>query len=336
MDASVWKSGETYPSLPDYIIPCPLGKDELDQYYSLAQVAPEALLPGHQYHKEEEAMGDFWKNRSVTQDQEDTNHTRQDTSHKRKQQKRGSYVDSTIEHRQKHMAFFVGFCFKWMGLSPSMACVFDPILASKYVGFLVARGNKASYIQKIVQSLGHAVDFVKTTRWPGNQNWGKAWTIDVRNWYQNLNAYIIPNLAPSKEALKHPFTLWTAMSKTKQKWDAFKQAFEVRCALWACFQSLLSELACWSWLLTPMPLHYCTAGKWKGVDVPSAKTVHGVCHESLHGWPLSTTCEAGSHERPSQQNLPECPMCRLWVSALGWAGLGWAGLDWAGLGLGLE
>lgn len=133
----LWQAADSWPAFPEHIIMCPLDRDLLHRtYYSLDRVEEAAMQPGQPYRQQEEAMEAFLEDPPLTKVQG-------------KKVRMAPLEPTSIEIRRAELSKFVGFLVLYLHQLPSMQHVMQPMLVSKYMGFLQARGLAWNTIKKV-------------------------------------------------------------------------------------------------------------------------------------------------------------------------------------------
>lgn len=133
-----WQDNQGFLDLPTDFIDCPLNEEQRRQYYSLEQVAAHVLQPGSSYAHEWNALQSFLTNPPLNQVEQGG-----------KKPRMAPKQASTTITRKKVLSHFLGFCFKWLYLNPTMELVMKPVVVAKYMGFMQAKGLAATTMKKV-------------------------------------------------------------------------------------------------------------------------------------------------------------------------------------------
>lgn len=128
-----WKSQDAWDEFPDHMIPWPLSsQDASNIYYSMDQAPPtlNTTLYESQLAKLKSNMEDPPVNKTAK------------FPHKRP--KMAAYTPGTIQTRLTNLSQFIGFCYHFLNLAPTLELCMNAQAVAKYWGFLKARGVKAS------------------------------------------------------------------------------------------------------------------------------------------------------------------------------------------------
>lgn len=200
-------------NFPTDFTPCTLSKFALDDYYSLKVIAPNELLPGTLWHKQESALRKIANNPPLGWT--------------------GSMAplaNDTIEGVMiKALRECMGCLHKHYNMPATMEIVMDPKSISIYWGFLKAKQGAPDTIKMRFQQLAQAVDFVKSKfcpKTPGNR-WSPGYIHELEHWYTTLAAKLLLecNKAP-KPAMS--MGLWDAWIHAEESWLSFLKAFQVK------------------------------------------------------------------------------------------------------------
>jgi len=137
-ELQAWQTNQGFHDLPTDFIDCPLNEEQRRQYYSLEQVAAHELQPGSSYAHEWDALQSFLTNPPLNQVEQGG-----------KKPRMAPKQASTTTTRQKVLSLFLGFCFKWLHLNPTMELVMKPMVVAKYMGFMKAKGLASTTMKKV-------------------------------------------------------------------------------------------------------------------------------------------------------------------------------------------
>lgn len=214
----VWQDPHSHPHIPDHIIMCPLGQDELkNEFYSLTHQGVPSF-----YLKQERLLKEISSNKPLTMDLPTS-------STKKARRSMAPLAPATIEMRVRVMREFIGFCARWLHLPPTMEHVLNPQVVAKYMGFHLAKGNKESTLHLYATHLHQvASTFVSTTMCPKALPPLASPTLTMPNvmaWYTNLIAKLLAS-SPTHKA-KPNLTLWGVWQACLTKWDSFQDKLKV-------------------------------------------------------------------------------------------------------------
>lgn len=140
------------------------------------------------------------------------------------------------------MQEFVGFCFKWLHLEPSMKWVMHPQVVAKYFGFHVAKGTSIDTMHNIATHIYQVVEFVTSSGWPSHHHWGQSHIDATLGWLSNLKGKTIPTIKKHYQAKEEGITLWKVWEATLAKWDKLQAKLHV--SGWWCL-GLGAWQLCW-------------------------------------------------------------------------------------------
>ncbi len=118
---ALWKAEQGGKALPERIIPCPLGRDELDDYYSIDSVATRMQVDLSSYKKQQQAQRGYLSNPHLNKEHGD----------KGANQKK--LAPASIIARERDQSQFTGFCIKHLGMQPTLELVMQPHAVAKFV-----------------------------------------------------------------------------------------------------------------------------------------------------------------------------------------------------------
>lgn len=212
----MWQDHDAFPLFPEDFIPCPLSEWDLNDYYSLSHQGPTSF-----YCKQERAMESFYLNPPLTK-------ALPTSTSKRAKASMNPLSPETIIMRRRTLGEFVGFCAKWLNLTPTMELVLDPQLVAKYMGFHVAKGTSLSTMKRIATNLHQAIAFIASPHCRkllppiGETKMGA-----IMNWYTNLNGKIFASITTHYKAKEKGITLWSVWQASLNKWQAFQDKLKV-------------------------------------------------------------------------------------------------------------
>lgn len=216
---AVWRDPNAHPTIPDDFIKCPLSDGELKDYYSLShQGAPNSYL------NQERAMRRFFSNPPLTKEVPTT-----PSSSKKGKANMKALAPATLELRVRTMDEFIGFCAKWLNLTPTMEHALSPQVVAKYMGFHVAKGSEERTLKRIATQLHQSITFITHKDFPSKHSTHvdapslKA----LDDWYSNLNGKIMASISTHKQAIKKGVTLWSVWEASLSKWQAFQANLKV-------------------------------------------------------------------------------------------------------------
>lgn len=216
---AVWKGAAGFALFPDQPIPCPLSHDGLREYYSLDRVASQHLQQGYLYYAQQIAYRGFLVDPPLTKALAAKRSGRANMQ---------PMAESSIANRLSTLQHFVGFCVLWQGRDADMALVMEPMLAAKFVGFQIAKGNQASTIHQYARQLGQAVHFIISEHCPGVKPWTQGHIAQTLEWYKNMSVKAFPELllSPPQDSKEGP-TLWEVWQHAEKQWQVFSAAHQV-------------------------------------------------------------------------------------------------------------
>lgn len=218
----VWQDPHSHPPIPDHIIMCPLGQDDLEhEYYSLTHQGVPSF-----YLKQEKLLKEASSNKPLTM-------PIPTSSTKKAKKAMAPLAPSTLDMRVRVMREFIGFCAKWLHLPPTMEHVLNPQVVAKYMGFHLAKGNKESTLHLYATHLHQvASTFVSTTMCPKALTPMASPTLtSVMAWYVNLVAKLLAT-SPTQPKAKSSITLWGVWQACLTKWSSFQHKLNVRSDAW--------------------------------------------------------------------------------------------------------
>jgi hypothetical protein len=225
MEGSVeeWKQDGGYPLHPDEIIVCPLEGDDLNGYYSLVRVASDQDIDLGAWEAEVAAQEGWLKGDKLSK-------KRKSHSKAGVQVLKGSTITSRVSSQEQ----FVGFAVLHLGKQPTMALAMEPLVAAKFMGFLLAREGALSSLMKHCTHLSETVRFLVSGECPGQQQqqWEQAEVDKVLEWYANLRGQChrrnLANPTPSTITI----TLHQAWQYASTKWVEFIVEFQTNNLEW--------------------------------------------------------------------------------------------------------
>lgn len=197
---------------PTDFTPCTLSRYALDDYYSLKVAAPNELLPGTLWHKQEAALRKLSSNPPV-------GWTRS----------MAPLANDTVEGVMiKALRECMGCLHKHYNMPPTMEIVMDPKSMSIYWGFLKAKQGAPDTIKMRFQQLSQAVDFVMSKFCPKapNRNWSSGYIHELKHWYTTLAAKLLVDCSRAPKPT-HAMGLWDAWIHAEGSWLEFVKAFQV-------------------------------------------------------------------------------------------------------------
>lgn len=220
---AVWRDPNAHPTIPDDFIKCPLSDGELKDYYSLShQGAPNSYL------NQERAMRRFFSNPPLTKEVPTT-----PSSSKKGKANMKALAPATLELRVRTMDEFIGFCAKWLNLTPTMEHALSPQVVAKYMGFHVAKGTQEGTLKRISTHLHQSIPFINSTHCPRlSPPQDDATFKGTMDWFTNLNGSILASISMHHNTKEQGTTLWSVWEATITKWEAFQTKLKV--GLHAC------------------------------------------------------------------------------------------------------
>lgn len=229
-----WLSRTGWEWLPDNFIECPLGEDQLREFYGVERAAEDAGV-----------SLDIWEEQ-VALFQNTLTHPQ--PSHKR--HRGGTQMKpakpSTVRNKVKTIGQLVGFAVRHQGREASMSLVMEPQVLAKYIGFLTAKKLASSSIMLEVKELRAVVDFVQSRAWKWEKPWEAGQPEEVMLWLKCQHNKLKAG-APVMRKPGTTVTLWAAWSHQLQVWDDFIKLFEVgRGRCWRLVVACcMSTANCW-------------------------------------------------------------------------------------------
>lgn len=221
-EMTLWQQDEPHDYFPLGVIHCPLEGDPLREMYSLPSVAPSTQEVGSFWRRQVVAMEDFYMDPNLSRPL------------KRGRTRMKPLSPSTMATRLKTLEEFVGFCVRWQAQQGTLELVLLPHLASKFMGFLKAKGLALGTMKKVATHLGQVVEFVCSTSCP-RVGRGPTHVEQERleAWYANLGAKVLATMKLAHSSSPSlGFTLWEAWKEAKAKWESFKDALEANQGEW--------------------------------------------------------------------------------------------------------
>jgi hypothetical protein len=220
-----WQDPKAFPFYPPDFIVCPLKGGTLKEAYSLSTLGVPAS-----YLNQEKAMVEFFSNPPLTK-------PLPTTTPKRVKASMEPLEPSTIETRVRTMREFVGFCSKWLNLTPTMELVMHPQQVAKFIGFHVAKGTSESTLKRIATHLEQvASKFITSGHCPSTSTMGMHDERGILEWYTNLNGKIMASISTHYTTKDHGITLWSVWQACLTKWEAFLAKLKV---------SIVCHCGCW-------------------------------------------------------------------------------------------
>jgi hypothetical protein len=136
-EVAQWRD-TTLPKYPGHFIQCPLAEEQLHEYYSLERVLEESQQEGQPFHIEHTALQAFMKKPPLTK-----------PTKKGKRPKLAPMEKGSIGTRNSVLSQFLGFCYLWLNLEPTMGLVMEPHIVAKFMGYLEAKGLAYSTMKKV-------------------------------------------------------------------------------------------------------------------------------------------------------------------------------------------
>jgi hypothetical protein len=210
---AAWRGEEGWDEITTDLIPCPLMGGNLTAYYSLDRVAEEKGTCLEQWNREQEAQHVVMEGKDLTR--------------KRKHKGGRALVEGSQTTRVRCQKEFVGFAVLHQGKPATIALVMDGMLASKFMGFLKARGHADNTMMKLCSQLSETVDFVSSSKWPGEERWDAAKVQAIKDWYANLRTNCRASIIQAPISQPSKVTLWKGMMHAQAMWDKFISDFKV-------------------------------------------------------------------------------------------------------------
>ena len=241
----LWKSDEAWDKFPGQIILCPLSRDELNAYYGLTNSQAEAAgVSMQQWEEEQAALLEDLHNPKLTK-------KRGKDGQPKMQPKQASSIRNLLKSQHE----FAGFACLFLGLEPTLALVMQPLVAAKFFGFLLAKGQaqgrqlhgvRGSIIHHCSQ-MSETVEFVTSGEWGWAQPWAADEACMVKAWYANARAQakVARHLATYATSTPARLTYHQALVAINTKWEEFLAAFEVSLA--EMVEGWVRRLACGWW-----------------------------------------------------------------------------------------
>ena len=223
---ALWMSKDAWDTIPGEIIDCPLIGDDLQQYYSAYRAADETGVSMELWGQQQAAQHADMACPSLT----------------KKRGANGRAVmtpksPSYIADRQKCQSEFVGFAVKWQSQQPTLELVMQPQLASKFFGFLIAKGEAAGRpaagtretIRKLATHLKETVEFVLSGSCPGEWQFDQQVADSCMAWYANVRGWVAAtNMHARHNSAMPNITYHQAICYAKSSWEEAVTAFQVR------------------------------------------------------------------------------------------------------------
>lgn len=217
----MWQGKGGHDAFPSELIPCPLKREDVSDYYSLSTVTKGQQADLRLYKQQADAYDSFLAKPPLTKIPRGNKSARANMR---------PLAVNTRAGRLRAVGDFLGFVWKFFHLHASMEHILDCQLVAKFMGFLQARGNAPQSIMFSATQLKLTVPFITSPHCPGTK--GKLvqeHVQQVEQWYSNLCGKLRA-MADSEARAKptsHECTLWEAWQHAEAGLQKFMRAFQV-------------------------------------------------------------------------------------------------------------
>ena len=209
VEGSSSSSSKVDSMFPHHIPTCNISHEQLEGAYCISSIAPSLCIPGSKWGKQVAALEKWKANPPLN-------------SHGRVKKVGGTSIQLMVRSLEEYM----GYCYKYHEIEPSMDLVMDCNSFSKFMAFKVARDNESSTLLRGAQQVSLAMAFVMSGHCPQAKDHTPAHAAQCKQWYSNLKAVYRAEveLKATKRADISLASQWEAVDA---KWTEFEDSYEV-------------------------------------------------------------------------------------------------------------
>jgi hypothetical protein len=202
-------SKQVDPLFPDSIPICTISPEELEGAYSITSIAPGLCKAATKWGKQLAALQQWKTNPPLN-------------SHDRVKK----VGETSIQLMVRSLEEYMGFCYKHLGLEPSMDLVMQCNTFSQFMAFKVARSNESSTMLRAAQQVSLTIAFVMSGHCPQIKAYTPGHAAQCKQWYSNLKADYRREVAeaPTKRTAISLAAQWDSVD---DRWNAFIEQYEV-------------------------------------------------------------------------------------------------------------